>query len=119
MLPLVQPFHDPTTATVSYVVHAGAGSACAAIDPVLDFDPRSGRTATVQADHILAFIAEQRLALAWIFETHVHADHLTAAPVLKSRAGGRIAIGAGVIAVQDSFAAVFNAGPEFRRDGSQ
>src|SRR5260221_7219438 len=98
MSPVVQPFHDPTTATVSYVVHAGAGSACAVIDPVLDFNPRSGRTATVQADRILAFISEHRLAPDWIFETHVHADHLTAAPALKSRAGGRLAIRAGVAA---------------------
>src|SRR5258708_4449675 len=119
MLPVVQPFDHPTTATVSYVVQAGAGSACAVIDPVLDFDPRSGRTATIQADRILAFIAEHRLALVWIFETHVHADHLTAAPALKSRAGGRIAIGAGVTTVQETFGALFNAGPEFRRDGSQ
>src|SRR5260370_605023 len=84
MSPLVQPFYDPTTSTVSYVVHAGAGSACAVIDPVLDFEARSGRTATTQADRILAFIAEDRLALAWIFETHVHADHLTAARLLRS-----------------------------------
>src|SRR5258708_20626266 len=88
MSPLVQPFHDPATATVSYVVHAGAGSACAVIDPVLDFDPRSGRTATAQADRILAFVAEYRLALAWIFETHLHADHLTPASPLKSRPRG-------------------------------
>ncbi len=119
MSPLVQPFYDPTTSTVSYVVHAGAGSACAVIDPVLDFEARSGRTATTQADRILAFIAEDRLALAWIFETHVHADHLTAARLLKSRAGGRIAIGAGVVAVQETFGALFNAGSEFRRDGSE
>jgi glyoxylase-like metal-dependent hydrolase (beta-lactamase superfamily II) len=119
MAPLVEPFYDPATATVSYVVHGGAGSACAAIDPVLDFDQRSGRTATAQADRILAYIAAQRLALAWLLETHVHADHLTAAPYLKARAGGRIAIGAGVVAVQQTFGALFNAGPAFRADGSQ
>jgi glyoxylase-like metal-dependent hydrolase (beta-lactamase superfamily II) len=119
MAPLVEPFYDPATATVSYVVHGGAGSACAVIDPVLDFDQRSGRTATAQADRILAYIAAQRLALAWLLETHVHADHLTAAPYLKARAGGRIAIGAGVVAVQRTFGALFNAGAAFRADGSQ
>jgi glyoxylase-like metal-dependent hydrolase (beta-lactamase superfamily II) len=119
MAPLVEPFYDPATATVSYVVHGGAGSACAVIDPVRDFDQRSGRTATAQADRILAYIAAQRLALAWLLETHVHADHLTAAPYLKARAGGRIAIGAGVIAVQQTFGALFAAGPAFHADGSQ
>ena len=119
MAPLVEPFYDPATATVSYVVHGGAGSACAVIDPVLDFDQRSGRTATAQADRILAYIAAQRLVLAWLLETHVHADHLTAAPYLKARAGGRIAIGAGVVAVQRTFGALFNAGAAFRADGSQ
>jgi glyoxylase-like metal-dependent hydrolase (beta-lactamase superfamily II) len=86
---------------------------------VRDFDQRSGRTATAQADRILAYIAAQRLALAWLLETHVHADHLTAAPYLKARAGGRIAIGAGVIAVQQTFGALFAAGPAFHADGSQ
>jgi glyoxylase-like metal-dependent hydrolase (beta-lactamase superfamily II) len=119
MAPLVEPFYDPATATVSYVVHGGAGSACAVVDPVLDFDQRSGRTATAQADRILAYIAAQRLVLAWLLETHVHADHLTAAPYLKARAGGRIAIGAGVVAVQRTFGALFNAGAAFRADGSQ
>jgi glyoxylase-like metal-dependent hydrolase (beta-lactamase superfamily II) len=119
MAPLVEPFYDPATATVSYVVHGGAGSACAVIDPVRDFDQRSGRTATAQADRILAYIAAQRLALAWLLETHVHADHLTAAPYLKARAGGRIAIGAGVVAVQKTFGALFAAGPAFHAEGSQ
>lgn len=119
MTPLVQPFYDPATSSVSYVVHAGAGSACAVIDSVRDFDQRAGRTASAQADRILAYLAENRLALGWILETHVHADHLTAAPYLKARAGGRIAIGAGVTAVQRTFGAVFNADPAFRDDGSQ
>jgi glyoxylase-like metal-dependent hydrolase (beta-lactamase superfamily II) len=117
--PCVQPFYDPSTSTVSYVVHAGPGSQCAVVDPVLDFEPRAGRSATRQADAILAYIAENRLAAAWILETHIHADHLTAASYLKAHAGGRIAIGVGVIAVQQSFAEIFNAGPGFRADGSQ
>jgi glyoxylase-like metal-dependent hydrolase (beta-lactamase superfamily II) len=119
MPPLVQPFYHPSTSTVSYVIHGGAGSPCAVIDPVLDFDQRSGRSWTQQADSILAHVTQNRLVPAWILETHVHADHLTAAPYLKARAGGRIAIGAGVTAVQKTFGALFNAGPAFRTDGSQ
>lgn len=119
MVPLVESFYDPVSSTVSYVVHGGPGSACAVIDPVLDFDVRAGRRATGQAERILAFIAAHRLKPEWLLETHVHADHLTAAPFLKARIGGRIAIGAGVVAVQRVFAALFNAGPDFRGDGSQ
>jgi glyoxylase-like metal-dependent hydrolase (beta-lactamase superfamily II) len=119
MTPLVEPFYDPVSATVSYVVHAGAGSACAVIDPVLDFDLRAGRRATVQAERVLEFLAEQRLVPEWLLETHVHADHLTAAPLLKSRVGGRIAIGGGVVAVQRVFGALFNAGAEFPADGRE
>jgi glyoxylase-like metal-dependent hydrolase (beta-lactamase superfamily II) len=116
---VVQSFYDPATSTVSHVVHDAPGTACAIIDPVLDFDPRSGRTSMASADRLLAYLADNRLDLAWILETHVHADHLTAAPYLKSRAGGRIAIGAGVVAVQRHFAAVFNADAQLRPDGSQ
>jgi glyoxylase-like metal-dependent hydrolase (beta-lactamase superfamily II) len=116
---IVQSFYDPATSSVSHAVHSGPGSACAVIDPVLDFDIRSGRTATRQADRILAYLRETGLTLAWILETHVHADHLTAAPYLKAEAGGRIAIGAGVVAVQKTFAAIFNAGDAFCPDGSQ
>jgi glyoxylase-like metal-dependent hydrolase (beta-lactamase superfamily II) len=119
MVPVVQPFYDPASATVSYVVHAGAGSACAVIDPVLDFDPRAGRRGTLQAERILAFVAAQRLVPEWLLETHVHADHLTAAPFLKSRIGGRIAIGGGVVAVQRVFGPLFNAGAEFSGDGKE
>jgi glyoxylase-like metal-dependent hydrolase (beta-lactamase superfamily II) len=119
MDPLVQPFYDPGSSTVSYVVHAGPGSACAVIDPVLDFDVRAGRRTSVQAERILAFVAEQRLVPEWLLETHVHADHLTAAPFLKARIGGRIAIGAGVVAVQRVFGALFNAGSEFASDGRE
>jgi glyoxylase-like metal-dependent hydrolase (beta-lactamase superfamily II) len=116
---VVQSFYDAATSTVSHVVHDGAGGACAVIDPVLDFDVRSGRTSTASADRILAHLREHRLDIAWILETHVHADHLTAAPYLKAQAGGRIAIGDGVVAVQRHFGAIFNAEPAFRADGSQ
>ncbi len=115
----VQSFFDKATSTVSHVVHGGAGSACAVIDPVLDFDARCGRSSTASADRLLAYIEEMRLDLAWILETHIHADHLTAAPYLKAKAGGRIAIGAGVVEVQRRFGAIFHAGDEFRADGSQ
>jgi glyoxylase-like metal-dependent hydrolase (beta-lactamase superfamily II) len=118
-LPEIEPFHDKATSTMSYVVHGGPGTECAVIDPVLDFDTKSGRTRTQSADRISACIDERRLRLAWILETHVHADHLTAAPLLKRRHGGRIGIGAGVVAVQRHFARVFGAEPDFATDGSQ
>ncbi|MBV9523046.1 MAG: MBL fold metallo-hydrolase, partial [Alphaproteobacteria bacterium] len=116
---IVQSFYDKASSTASHVVHGGDGGACAVIDPVLDFDLRSGRTATTAADRILAYLRAHRLDLVWILETHIHADHLTAAPYIKAQAGGRIAIGAGVTAVQRHFGRLFNAGPAFRADGSQ
>jgi glyoxylase-like metal-dependent hydrolase (beta-lactamase superfamily II) len=115
----VDAFYDKATSTVSYVVHSGSGTPCAVIDPVLDFDPKSGRTRTVSADRISAFLGERGLRLAWILETHVHADHVTAAPLLKQRHGGRVGIGEGVVAVQRHFARVFDAEPDFATDGSQ
>ena len=107
------------TGTVSYVVHAGPGMPCAVIDPVLDFDPKSGRTATRSLDRLVGFLDERRLAVAWILETHVHADHLSGAATLQQRKGGRIAIGEGVRAVQRRFAPLFGLGPGFALDGSQ
>jgi glyoxylase-like metal-dependent hydrolase (beta-lactamase superfamily II) len=117
--PLAEAFHDRSTGTVSYVVHGGAGTPCAVIDPVLDFDVKSGRTRTQSLDRVVGFIAAQRLAVEWILETHVHADHLTAAPALKERLGGRIGIGEGVREVQRWFAGMFNLGAELAPDGSQ
>jgi glyoxylase-like metal-dependent hydrolase (beta-lactamase superfamily II) len=117
--PEIEPFHDEATSTMSYVVHGGPGTPCAVIDPVLDFDAKSGRTRTQSADRVSACIDERRLRLAWILETHVHADHLTAAPLLKRRHGGQVGIGAGVVAVQRHFARIFAVEPGFATDGSQ
>ena len=119
MNPAVQPFFDPATWTVTYVVHGQPGSACAIIDPVLDYDPKSGRTRTDSADKVVAFVREQRLQVRWILETHAHADHLTAAPYLRRELGGQIAIGSNITQVQGIFKKVFNLEPGFRLDGSQ
>jgi glyoxylase-like metal-dependent hydrolase (beta-lactamase superfamily II) len=116
---LVQAFFDSASSTFSYVVHEGPGSACAIIDSVLDYDPKSGRTGTGQADRISAFVTEQKLHVQWLLETHAHADHLSAAPLLRQRLGGKIAIGVGIRRVQSVFKAVFNLEPGFRLDGSQ
>ncbi|TDV34762.1 glyoxylase-like metal-dependent hydrolase (beta-lactamase superfamily II) [Paraburkholderia caballeronis] len=116
---LVEPFFDPVTATVTYVVHSGPGSVCAIVDPVLDYDPKSGRTSTASADRVVAFVHEQRLAVDWLLETHAHADHLSAAPYLKAQVGGRIAIGEHIRTVQRVFSDVFNLGREVAADGTQ
>ncbi|TDV14391.1 MBL fold metallo-hydrolase [Paraburkholderia caballeronis] len=116
---LVEPFFDPVTATVTYVVHSGPGSVCAIVDPVLDYDPKSGRTSTASADRVVAFVREQRLAVDWLLETHAHADHLSAAPYLKAQVGGRIAIGEHIRTVQRVFSDVFNLGREVATDGTQ
>lgn len=116
---LVQPFFDSASSTFSYVVHEGPGSACAIIDSVLDYDHKSGRTGSDQADRISAFVAAQGLGVQWLLETHAHADHLSAAPLLRARLGGKIAIGEGIRNVQAVFKGVFNLEPEFRLDGSQ
>jgi glyoxylase-like metal-dependent hydrolase (beta-lactamase superfamily II) len=114
----VTAFFDETTFTVSYVA-ADPGSAQAAIiDPVLDFDPASGRTSTASADKVVDFVRTNDLSVGWILETHVHADHLTAAPYLKEKLGGRIAIGKNVAAVQDTFKSVFNI-EDLATDGTQ
>jgi glyoxylase-like metal-dependent hydrolase (beta-lactamase superfamily II) len=115
----VQAFFDPATWTVTYVVHEAAGSACAVIDPVLDYDPKSGRTATTSAERVAAYVRERRLKVEWILETHAHADHLSAAPWFRKQLGGRIAIGEQIATVQGVFKKVFNLEPEFRLDGSQ
>lgn len=119
MNPTVQPFFDPATWTWTYVVHAGPGSACAIVDPVLDYDPKSGRTRTASAQRVVNYVREQSLKVQWVLETHAHADHLTAATWLRAELGGRIAIGANITTVQNVFAGVFNLDAEFARDGSQ
>lgn len=117
--PEVHALFDPATWTVTYVVHGGPGTACAIIDPVLDYDPKSGRTRTASADRVVAYVEAQRLRVAWILETHAHADHLTAAPYLKAKLGGRTGIGEHIRAVQEVFRGIFNLEPGFRQDGSQ
>ena len=117
--PIVTAFFDTATNTVSYVVQDPQGSACAVIDSVLDFDHASGRTDTASADDIVAFVTDKGLQTQWILESHVHADHLSAAPYLQERLGGKIGIGDQITTVQDTFGKVFNEGTEFQRDGSQ
>ncbi len=119
MSPDVTAFFDEATNTVSYVVQDPAGRACAIVDSVLDFDYASGRTDTASADAIIAFVQDKNLEVAWILESHVHADHLSAAPYLQERLGGKIGIGEKITVVQDTFGKVFNEGTEFQRDGSQ
>jgi glyoxylase-like metal-dependent hydrolase (beta-lactamase superfamily II) len=115
----VEAFFDGATNTVSYIVRDPHGNAAAIIDSVLDFDYASGRTDTASADAIVDHVLREKLDVAWILETHVHADHLSAAPYLQERLGGRIGIGEKITIVQDTFGKVFNEGTEFQRDGSQ
>ncbi|MCP2671941.1 MBL fold metallo-hydrolase [Maricaulaceae bacterium EIL42A08] len=117
--PDVEAFFDEATFTVSYVVSDPSTKKAAIIDSVLDYDPKSGRTRKDSADAVIAFVREQGLDVDWILETHVHADHLSAAPYIKEQLGGELAIGANITTVQDVFGKVFNAGTEFQRDGSQ
>ncbi|MEX5564516.1 MBL fold metallo-hydrolase [Pseudophaeobacter sp. 1A16562] len=119
MNPIVKAFFDEATNTVSYVVRDPNGSACAIIDSVLDFDHAAGRTDTSSADEIIDWITAEGLKTEWILESHVHADHLSAAPYLQERLGGKIGIGEKITIVQDTFGKVFNEGTEFQRDGSQ
>ncbi|MCP1318269.1 MBL fold metallo-hydrolase [Vreelandella lionensis] len=117
--PIVTHFFDEPTNTFSYVVQDPDSSACAIIDSVLDFDYAAGRTDVRSANQIIAFVREKRLEVAWILETHVHADHLSAAPYLHDQLGGKTGIGAHIVEVQEIFGKAFNAGTEFARDGSQ
>mgnify|MGYP001584019503 FL=1 len=119
MGPKVKAFFDPQTNTISYVVRDPNGHAAAIIDSVLDFDHASGTTQTSSADKIIAYVKEQALDIQWLLESHVHADHLSAAPYIQDQLGGRIGIGNNITLVQDTFGKVFNEGTEFQRDGSQ
>ncbi|MGE5159208.1 MAG: MBL fold metallo-hydrolase [Gemmatimonas sp.] len=117
--PEVTPFFDPATNTVSYVVRDPASQNCAVIDSVMDIDYASGHIAHQSADKIIDFIKGRGLALQWLIETHVHADHLSAAPYLQRELGGKIGIGDKITIVQETFGRIFNEGTEFERDGSQ
>lgn len=117
--PEVSAFFDEATNTVSYVVKDPESSSCAVVDSVLDFDYASGRTSFASADRIIDFIASQQLRPEWLIETHVHADHLSAAPYIQRKLGGKIGIGDRITMVQDTFGKIFNEGTEFERDGSQ
>ena len=119
MKPVVTAFFDEPTFTVSYVVEDPATKTAAIVDSVLDYAPNSGRTSTESADKIIAFVKEKGLKVEWLLETHVHADHLSAAPYLKKALGGKIAIGANIKVVQGIFGKVFNAEPGFPTDGRQ
>ena len=116
---LVEGFFEPLTCTISYLVLDRNSRQCAIIDSVLDYDSRSGRISTASADALITRVAELDAQVEWILETHVHADHLSAAPYLKERLGGRIGISEHIITVQKTFGKFFNAGTEFALDGSQ
>lgn len=117
--PVVKTFFDEATFTASHVVSDPATKVAAIIDSVLDFDPASGKTSTKNADAIIAYARAESLKVEWILETHVHADHLSAAPYLKTKLGGKIGIGSSIPVIQKTFGEIFNAESEFRRDGSQ
>ncbi|MEZ5817456.1 MAG: MBL fold metallo-hydrolase [Hyphomicrobiaceae bacterium] len=117
--PEVAGFYDPDTATISYVVKDPASKACAVIDSVMDLDYAAGRITFTSADQLIDYIRANDLSLEWLIETHAHADHLSAAPYIQGKLGGKIGIGAQIKVVQDVFGKVFNEGTEFRRDGSQ
>jgi len=117
--PEVTAFFDEDTNTISYVVKDPESNACAVVDSVMDIDYAAGRITFAHADNIIAFIKDNGLELEWIIETHVHADHLSAAPYIQEKLGGKLGIGSKITVVQDTFGKVFNEGTEFQRDGSQ
>ena len=117
--PVVQAFFDEATNTISYIVKDPGSNACAIVDSVMDIDYAAGRITYDHADELVRQITEQGLRLEWIIETHVHADHLSAAPYIQEKLGGKIAIGSKILIVQDTFGKIFNEGTAFQRDGSQ
>lgn len=117
--PEVTAFFDEPTNTISYVVKDPGSNACAIVDSVMDIDYAAGRITYDGADRIIAFVKEHGLDVTWLIETHVHADHLSAAPYIQARVGGKLGIGENIRIVQETFGKVFNEGTEFRRDGSQ
>ncbi|SLN19738.1 putative metallo-hydrolase [Roseivivax jejudonensis] len=117
--PEVTGFFDPATNTISYVVKDPGSSACAIVDSVMDIDYAAGRITYDHADEIIAYVKDNGLTLEWLIETHVHADHLSAAPYIQGQLGGKLGIGRNITIVQDTFGKIFNEGTEFQRDGSQ
>lgn len=117
--PLVVPFFDEGTYTFTYVVKDPHSNACAIIDSVMEFDFSAGETRYQGADRIIRYVQEHQLQLQWILETHVHADHLSAAPYIQERLGGKLAIGKNIVQVQEIFGRIFNESDDFKRDGSQ
>ncbi len=119
MNPQVKHFFDKATWTLTYVVYDAPGGTAAIVDSVLDYDPKSGRTKTDSAAQVIGFVRENKLKVAWILETHAHADHMSASQYLREQLGGRIGIGAGITRVQETFKQVFNLEPALATDGSQ
>ena len=117
-VPMIKALFDEPTNTVTYVVHDAETRRAAVIDSVLDFDPASGRTSSGSAEAVIAYVQEKGLTVDWLLETHAHADHFSAAPFLQKKLGGKIAIGEHIVTVQSTFGKLFNAGPDFQRDGS-
>ena len=117
--PLVHGIFDKATWTITYIVHQGIGTACAVIDSVLDYDPKSGRTTTTSAEKVVDYVKGNQLQVEWILETHAHADHVSAAPFLKKQLGGKMAIGDHITEVQKVFKGIFNLESTFKQDGSQ
>ena len=117
--PTIAGFFDEATYTISYVVHDPATSEAAIIDSVLDYAPNSGRTSFGSADLIIEYVETNNLKVMWLIETHAHADHISAAPYLQEKLGGKLSIGKDIVRVQDVFGKLFNAGTDFERDGSQ
>lgn len=119
VVPVVTPFFDDDSNTICYVVKDPDSTSCAVIDSVMDIDYAAGRLSYEHADGVIAYIQENGLKLEWLIETHVHADHLSGAPYIQEKLGGKIGVGAQITVVQDVFGKVFNEGTEFQRDGSQ
>jgi glyoxylase-like metal-dependent hydrolase (beta-lactamase superfamily II) len=117
--PEIKGFFDPATNTISYVVKDPSSQSCAIVDSVMDIDYAAGRITYDHADEIIAHVRDKGLTVEWLIETHVHADHLSAAPYIQRQLGGKIGIGRNITVVQDTFGKVFNEGTEFQRDGSQ
>ena len=117
--PEVKAFFDADSNTISYIVKDPTSNSCAIIDSVMDIDYAAGRITYDHADEMIAYVKDNGLKLEWLIETHVHADHLSAAPYIQEKLGGKIGIGSQITVVQDTFGKVFNEGTEFQRDGSQ